>query len=220
MPQAKRLDRAFFDRDTVRVARALLGQRLVRVMADGTRLAGLILETEAYLGPYDLAAHTAGYRRTQRTEPMWMAGGTAYVYLTYGMHHLINIASAGEGVPQAVLIRAVEPVEGQEMMRRYRPIAKRDLELGNGPAKLTQAMAIDGDLNREDLTVSSSLFVEQARSRALPGSRIAVTRRIGIDYAGVWTAAPLRFHIADHPGVSRPPKRLAPPTAGLPVAEV
>ncbi|MEM6551418.1 MAG: DNA-3-methyladenine glycosylase [Planctomycetota bacterium] len=220
MAAAQRLGRDFFNRDTVRVARALLGQRLVRVMPDGTRLAGLILETEAYLGPDDLAAHTAGYRRTERTEPMWMAGGTAYVFLTYGMHHLLNVSTAGEGVPQAVLIRAIEPVEGLDAMRSHRPAARYDTDLGSGPAKLTQAMAIDRELDRDDLTTSPRLFIEQARHRALPSTQIAVTRRIGIDYAGAWAAAPLRFHIADHPGVSRPPRRLSPPTSGLPACEV
>ncbi|MEM1210823.1 MAG: DNA-3-methyladenine glycosylase [Planctomycetota bacterium] len=220
MAGTPKLGRDFFERETVRVARALLGQRLVRVMPDGTRLAGLILETEAYLGPDDLAAHTAGYRRTERTEPMWMAGGTAYVFLTYGMHHLLNISTVGEGVPQAVLIRAIEPTEGLSVMRRYRPAARRERDLGNGPAKLSQAMAIDRAFDREDLAGSGRLFVERARSRVLPSKRITVTRRIGIDYADAWAAAPLRFHVAGHPGVSRPPKRLAPPLAGLPVAEV
>ena len=115
----ERLERDFFARRTETVARDLIGRVLVAVVR-GRRRAGVIVETEAYLGVKDRAAHTFGGRRTERNEPMWMDAGTAYVYFTYGMHHCMNLSTVGEGVPEAVLIRALEPVEGIQAMRRAR----------------------------------------------------------------------------------------------------
>jgi len=204
--KSAKLNHDFFARDTVTVARALLGQRLVRILADGTRLAGIILETEAYLGPHDQAAHSHNWRRTDRTEPMWMAPGTSYVFLTYGMHHCLNVSTVREGLPQAVLLRAAEPTEGLDQMRALRGKDSdfRRQELCNGPAKLTQAFDIDRGHDRIDLTASDALFIEQLRQRALPKSKINASPRVGIDYAGDWVDKPLRMSIRDHPGVSRP----------------
>src|SRR5690606_28960799 len=117
--------REFYRRDPVTVARALLGQRLVRV-AQGVRTAGLIVEVEAYLGIPDKAAHTCGGRRTPRNESMWGDGGHAYIYFTYGMHHCMNVVAGAPGSPVAVLLRALEPVEGLEAMYARRSKAKRD----------------------------------------------------------------------------------------------
>jgi DNA-3-methyladenine glycosylase len=197
-----RFDRDFFRRDPVRVARAMLGQRLVRVL-DGKRLAGVIVETEAYLGISDQAAHTFGGRRTKRNESMWGDGGHAYVYFTYGMHHCVNVVAGRTGQPVAVLLRALEPVEGLEVMRGRRLKAKRDTDLCSGPAKLTAALAIDRELDGADLVSSRTLFLECLRRRALPGSHIAVSPRIGIDYAKQWKDRPLRFYIRGNPHVSR-----------------
>ncbi len=191
-----------FSADPITVARRLLGQRLVRVI-NGQRLAGTIVEVEAYLGADDAAAHTYRGRRTARNAAMYLPGGHAYVYFTYGMHHCLNIVcgKADEGV--AVLLRAIHPTEGLKRMHRNRPSAKRESDLCSGPAKLTQALAIDRSLNEIDMRASRSLFMERLRSRALPPSRIVCTRRVGVSYAQEWADRPLRFLIKDTPWASR-----------------
>ncbi|MBX2851576.1 MAG: DNA-3-methyladenine glycosylase [Phycisphaeraceae bacterium] len=199
-----RLTRSFLQRDTVTVARGLLGQLLVRQLEDGTRLSGLIVETEAYLGPDDRAAHTYNHHRSPRNESMWQQAATAYVYFTYGMHHCINIVTRDEHSPQAVLIRALQPVENGEAMRLARPKAKRDTDLCSGPAKLCEALAIDRGLDGIDLTSSEALWLERARQRAMPASRIAVGPRIGIANSGDWADKPLRFAVRNNPHVSKP----------------
>lgn len=196
----ERLDHAFYQRDPVTVARALLGQRLVRVV-DGERLAGLIVETEAYLGRVDKAAHS--YRgRTARNASMWRSGGHAYVYFIYGMHWCMNVVAGRENEPVAVLLRALEPTEGLETMHSRRPAARSDQGLCSGPGKLCQALAIDRELDGEDLVTSPRLFVERVRKRAHPSRAIQVTPRVGVAYAEDWASAPLRFHLLS-PHVSR-----------------
>ncbi|MHC4415296.1 MAG: DNA-3-methyladenine glycosylase [Planctomycetota bacterium] len=192
---------AFFH-DPVRVARRLLGQRLVRVL-DRRRLAGIIVEVEAYLGPPDKAAHTYGGRRTARNASMYLAGGHAYVYFTYGMHHCLNVVcgEAGDGV--AVLVRALEPTEGLQAMFAHRPKARRASDLCSGPAKLTQALSVGRGLDGVDLRTSRSLFIEQLRRCPLAAGRIVAGPRVGVQYAGEWAHRPLRFHIKDNPHVSR-----------------
>ncbi len=193
-----------FANDPITVARRLLGQRLVRVI-NRQRLAGTIVEVEAYLGAVDAAAHTYRGRRTKRNEAMYLPGGHAYVYFTYGMHHCLNVVcgKADEGV--AVLVRAIEPTEGLARMYRNRPTAKREFDLCSGPAKLTQALEIDRALNGSDLRTSKSLFIEQVRPRTLPQSRILRRERIGVGYAREWADRPLRFLIKGNPWVSRGP---------------
>lgn len=201
-----RLAREFFRRDPVTLARALLGQSLVRMLDDGTRLAGRIVEVEAYLGVPDLGAHTAGGRRTARNESMYGDGGTAYVYFTYGMHHCLNVVAETVGEPTAVLIRAVEPTEGTDVMRRLRARKLsaerlRSTDLCSGPAKLTEAMSIGRDLDGEDLVTSQRLFVEPGPS--VTAENITTTERIGIAYAKEWADKPLRFYIKENAYVSR-----------------
>ncbi len=198
-----RLTRTFYQRNTVTVARALLGQRLVCIN-NGLRTSGIIVETEAYLGVRDLAAHTCNGRRTTRNHSMWQDGGTAYIYFTYGMHYCMNVVSRIPDVPEAVLIRALEPVEGLELIRRRRPAARRDTDLCSGPAKLCQALAIDRTLDGTDLVTSSELFIEQNRKKTFPNKDITVARRIGVDYAGHWADKPLRFYLKNNPHVSKP----------------
>lgn len=189
----ERLPRSFFRRDAVTVARSLLGQRLVHV-SGGVRTAGIIVETEAYLGRVDKAAHS--YRgRTARNASMFAEGGHAYVYFIYGMHFCMNVVAGREDDPVAVLLRALEPAEGLERMRERRPAARRDRDLCSGPGKLCQAMAIDGSLDGEDLVRSGHLFVERLRHRAHPSRHIRVTHRVGVGYAEEWAAEPLRFHL-------------------------
>ncbi|UCD74135.1 MAG: DNA-3-methyladenine glycosylase [Phycisphaerales bacterium] len=192
-----------FDSDPETLARRLLGQRLVRIL-DGVRLAGIIVETEAYLGLEDRAAHTFNGLRTARNESMYLPGGHAYVYFTYGMHHCLNVVcgAAGEGV--AVLIRAIEPTEGLAEMRARRRAARKDTDLCSGPAKLTQALGIDRTLDGANLLQSHILLLERLRSRALPESRIVRSPRVGVTYAGDWARRPLRFHIRKNRFVSRP----------------
>lgn len=191
----------FFRRDSVTVARALLGQKLVRVI-DGQTLAGVIVETEAYLGPRDRAAHSYGGRRTARNESMYLPGGHAYVYFTYGMHHCMNVVAGEADDPAAVLIRALEPIEGVEHMRMNRPAARRDTDLCSGPGKLCQAMRIDRALDGVDLVTDERIRIELVRSRAMRGDRIGVAARVGIDYAGEWAGKPLRFFVRGSPHVS------------------
>ncbi len=219
-PIHQRLPESFFRRDAVTVARALLGQRLVR-QDRGKRTAGIIVETEAYLGTEDQAAHTANGRRTARNESMWAAGGRAYVYFTYGMHHCMNVVAGRADEPVAVLIRALEPVEGIEIMRRRRigrqsgirkkTAGKRtgagDTHLCSGPAKLCQALAIDRCLDGADLIEGPDLYLEMLRHRAYRSSDIRVGPRIGVDYAGPWAAKPLRFSLGDNIHVSKPHSR-------------
>ena len=198
-----RLPQSFYQRDAASLARVLLGQRLVRIH-DGQRLAGTIVETEAYLGVHDWASHTFGGRRTPRVEAMWGPPGTAYVYFTYGMHHCVNVTAENPddpGNPEAVLIRALEPTEGLADMRTRRIKAKRDTDLCSGPAKLTQALAIDRSLDGTDLLTAPHFSIEAGA--AVPEGKIVATPRIGIASAGDWVDRPLRFFIAGNPHVSR-----------------
>ncbi|MHC4946934.1 MAG: DNA-3-methyladenine glycosylase [Planctomycetota bacterium] len=191
---------AAFRDDPVTVARALLGQTLVRVLA-GQRLAGRIVEVEAYLGAVDRAAHTWGGRRTPRNESMYLPGGHAYVYFTYGMHHCLNVVCGARDEGVAVLLRALEPAEGTEAMFARRRAARRETDLCSGPARLTQALAIDRALDGIDLRTSGELFIER-RSRPA-GRRVVASPRVGVDYAGAWARRHLRFHLAGNPHCSR-----------------
>jgi DNA-3-methyladenine glycosylase len=183
-----RLGRGFFARDTLTVARELLGQRLVRV-AGGRRLSGRIMEVEAYIGEEDTACH-ASVGRTQRTEVMYGAPGHAYVYFVYGMHHCLNVVTEREGFPAAVLLRAIEPDEGLEVMRCNRA-GRPDAQLTNGPAKLCQALHVDRGLNGVDLCTSQVLFFE--RGMPVQQSEVIATPRVGVRGDEVALNAPWRF---------------------------
>lgn len=195
-----RLPRAFYQRDTETVARELLGQRLVHVV-DGQRLTGLIVETEAYLGVRDRACHSFGDRRTPRTESLYLAGGHAYVYFIYGMHFCFNAVTRREGEPEAVLVRAVEPIEGRDIMRSRRPSARHEVDLTNGPGKLCAAMGITRACDRLSLD-GSELFIEQG-DRTFTDDEIVRTPRIGVAYAQEAAGWPLRFTVQGHPCVSK-----------------
>lgn len=198
----ERLPRSFYRRDVVAVARALLGQRLVRTVR-GCRLTGLIVEVEAYLGVEDQAAHTYNGRHTARNATMWGDGGHAYVYFTYGMHHCVNVVAGRSGQPVAVLLRALAPESGTDQMRRHRTKSRRDIDLCSGPAKLCQALRIDRRLDGSDLVAGDLLFIEKVRHRAHAAKQILARPRVGVDYAGPWAARPLRFFLKDNPHVSR-----------------
>ena len=199
-PPRRRPPRSFFRRDPAWVARELLGHRLVSGVG-GTRTAGIIVETEAYLGITDKAAHTYGGRRTRRNRTMWGAAGHAYVYFVYGMHHCINVVAGETGDPVAVLIRALEPDAGIDTMFERRRRARRATDLCSGPAKLCQALGIDLGLDGEDLT-SSNLLSIASPSRRPPRATIVAAPRVGIAYAEEWQNEPLRFFVAGNPHVS------------------
>jgi len=179
-----KLERDFYARRTLTVARELIGMHLVH--KDGRRLrAGRIVETEAYQGPRDLAAHSARGRRTERTEVMFGPPGHAYVYFIYGVWHCLNVVTGAQETPHAVLIRALEPVRG--------------IERASGPGLLCRAMNIDRRLNDADLC-GDRLWIERPSILAPP--RIARSTRIGVDYAGDWALKPWRFFDADSRHVS------------------
>jgi DNA-3-methyladenine glycosylase len=184
------------------VARDLLGKRLVVPDAAGRRVSGLVVETEAYAAPADKASHAYGGRRTARTETMFRAGGTAYVYFVYGMHHQFNVVTGPEELPHAVLIRAIEPEEGIELMRERRP-AGTDRQLTSGPGKLCRALGITRELDGADL-LGTSVWLEEAGRRVAP-AEIARGPRVGVAYAAEYASRPWRFWLAGNVYVSRPP---------------
>ena len=192
-----KLSRAFYEQSTLVVARQLLGKYLVRQHSDGTTV-GKIVETEAYVGPEDKACH-ASKGRTPRTEVMFGPAGYAYVYLVYGFHHMLNIITESINFPAAVLIRAVEPTDGIDLMKSRRRTDNLH-NLASGPGKLCQAFAIDRKLNGDDLC-GKVLYLED-RGEAV--SRVVTTPRIGVDYAGKWKNKQWRFLIKGNSFVSRP----------------
>ena len=197
----RKLPRDFYTRPNVlTVARELLGRLLVAPATARARVSGIIVETEAYRGPQDRASHAYGGRRTDRTRTMYAMGGTAYVYFVYGMYHQFNVVTNLEDVPHAVLVRALEPVEGIGLMRKRRR-GRSDQSLTNGPGKLCIALGIDRKLDGADL-LGDRVWIEEGRGR-IPPSAIAVGRRIGIDYAEAWVDKPWRFWIRNNPFVSR-----------------
>lgn len=195
-----KLPREFYTRsNVVTVARELLGKLLVVPASDGSRVSGIIVETEAYRGPQDRAAHSYGGRRTKRSETMYGIGGTAYVFFVYGMYYQFNVVTNAEDTPHAVLIRAVEPIEGVDLMRKRRN-GQPDHNLTNGPGKLCIALGIDRKLDSVDL-LGNKVWLEAGEKT--PPRKIASGPRIGIDYAEEWVAKPWRFWVKDNPFVSR-----------------
>ena len=192
------LPRSFYQQDGLALAKGLLGKILLR-RKDGQLTGGRIVETEAYLGAQDPAAHS--YKgNTQRTRIQFGAGGYAYVYLIYGMHCCMNIVAAPEGVPHVVLLRALEPVIGLEWMEQRRH-TNRVQNLCSGPGKLCQAMAIDRSCYGMDL-LGEELWLEDGSE--VSDQRIAVSKRIHIDYAGEAANWPYRFCVADSHYLSAP----------------
>lgn len=202
LARGERLRRAFYTRaDTLAIARDLLGKRLVVPAFEGARVSGRIVEVEAYLGAEDKAAHSFGWRRTARTETMYALGGTVYVFFVYGMHHQFNVVTGPEGQPTAVLVRAVEPEEGIELMLERRAVSK-ERELTSGPGKLCKALGIDRSFDGEDLTKSRRVWLEDAGASLRP-EEIAEGPRIGIAYAAEYALKPWRFWIKGNVFVSR-----------------
>ncbi len=192
-----KLERDFYNRDTVEVARSLLGKELVRVL-DGTELVCRVTETEAYVGRMDKACHAYGYRRTKRTETLFAPPGTAYIYLIYGMYCCLNFVTEPEGEPCAVLIRGAQPVQGADILARNRfgcsyagLTANRRKHFLDGPGKLCRALGLTREQNGLDLT-GNELYV---RDTGYIPADIQVGPRIGIDYAEEAVGLPWRFRI-------------------------
>lgn len=190
---------SFYERPVLLVARDCVGQILVRRTPEGVAR-GRIVECEAYRGPEDLAAHSAGGRRTKRTEAMFGPPGRAYMFLLYGMHWAFNLVVGAVGEPHAILVRALEPLEGRALMAARRGIPEGRRGLTNGPGKLCQAMALDGadygaDLTREELCLEAGTAGPVGRSP-----------RINVDYAGAWAEKPWRFYERGNPWVSVGPR--------------
>lgn len=193
----KPLPRSFYQPDTKAVARSLLGKVLVHKTRDGLTK-GRIVETEAYYGENDPGSHAHGGKRTRRNEAMWGEAGRAYVYFTYGNHHMLNVVTGRKGSASAVLLRAVEPLEGSEVMKRRRG-KDRERDLTNGPGKLTQAFGITLKQNKADLTRGDLTIVEGGPGRF----DIVAASRIGLSAGG---DRKLRFYVKGSGFVSRKSK--------------
>mgnify|MGYP000907705268 FL=1 len=196
----KRLELSFYQRNSVLLAQKLLGKYLIRNIG-GDRIMTKIVETEAYMGPEDKAAHSYNNRRTQRTEVMFGRPGKAYVYMIYGMYYCLNIVAGEEEIPEAVLIRGVEPIEGIEILKQNRKIKGKQINnLTNGPGKLCEALAIDKSLNGSDLVFRNEIYILDSKEKP----DIVKSKRINIDYAEEYVNKLWRFYIRDNIFVSRP----------------
>lgn len=188
--------------DVVAISRSLLGKYLVTNF-DGQRTAGRIVETEAYRGPDDKACHAHLNRFTKRTKVMFEAGGVAYIYLCYGIHHLFNIVTAKADMPHAVLIRAVEPAEGIELMQQRRSMNHQKPQLTAGPGVMSKALGIKKSYTGISLTNPDSPIWIEDRNDQIEKEQICSGPRIGIDYAEECKNWPWRFWIKDNRWVSR-----------------
>ena len=193
-------DENFFTVPCEQLAKTLLGHILCHKIPDSQKICrGRIVETEAYLGGEDKASHSYNGRRTPKNEAMYMKPGTCYVYSIYGIHCCMNISSKGDGA--AVLLRALEPVDGISTMRLNRTACKKDNELCRGPAKLCQAMGISKTHNKIDMTTSSELWIETDIDYKI--NEVVSCARVGINYAEEWVSKPLRFYIKGNKCVSK-----------------
>jgi DNA-3-methyladenine glycosylase len=196
----KKLDNSFYDRpDVVRVARELLGKVLVTEL-EGGRTSGRIVEVEAYNGVVDRASHAWSGRRTRRTEVMYREGGTAYVYLIYGIHHLFNVVTNKKDIPHAVLVRALEPLEGIPLMLKRTGKVRLDHSLTRGPGNLSKAMGL-ATLHTGYSLFEGEIYIGDDGHRVRP-AEIVATPRIGVDYAGPDALLPYRFFEKGNPYVS------------------
>jgi DNA-3-methyladenine glycosylase len=195
LPEYPRLDAAFYRRtDVVQVAKDLLGKYLVTGV-DDRRTVGMITETEAYRGPDDRACHAWNNRCTPRTRVMFEAGGLAYVYLCYGIHHLFNVVTGEEQMPHAVLIRAVQPVENIALMLARRGMRRESPKLSHGPGTLSQALGIHSSMSGTSLLSEDSLIWLEDAGVQVEAAKIMAGPRIGVDYAGADALRPWRFRI-------------------------
>ena len=192
------LTQRFYEKDVIAVSQELLGKILVHASPEGLT-SGIIVETEAYRGPEDLAAHSALGRRTERVEQMYGEKGRAYIYFIYGMYWCFNVTAGNiSGKPEAVLVRALEPLQGKDLMAKRRE-TPNVLNFTNGPAKLCMAMGLSKAQNKADLT-DQPLYIKNAPS--VPAENVIATTRIGVDYSGEWKDKPWRFYVKNSQYVS------------------
>lgn len=194
------LQRSFYERCVLTIAKELLGKIIVHESPEGTT-AGMVVETEAYRGPEDKAAHSYGGRRTARNDVMYGEKGHAYVYFIYGMYFCVNITAGNvPGKPEAILLRALEPVAGEEIMAgRRRFVLGQRANLTNGPGRLCMAMGITKTQNKMNLT-APPLYVKDAPP--IPQNEIVETTRVGVEYSEEWKSRPWRFYIKGNKYVS------------------
>lgn len=198
--KGKKLSRRFYEKDdVVSISRQLLGKILCTEF-DGVLTSGLITETEAYCGRNDKACHANNGLRTARTETMYGRGGTAYVYLCYGIHHLFNVVTNRSGIADAVLIRSVQPLNGSSMILNRRNRDRLKPDVSNGPGKLTMALGITTDYDGADLR-GNRIWIED-RGISYSAIQISSSPRIGVDYAGKDAKKPWRFFVKDSEWVS------------------
>lgn len=191
----------YLNQDVIFLAKDLLGKILFTEI-DGQITAGVIVETEAYFGVVDKASHAYGGRRTERTETLYGQGGVSYVYLCYGIHHLFNVVTSVEGEPHAVLVRAVEPLLGQEIMELRRKMSFTKPAISSGPGSAAKALGIDRNFNRKDLT-ENEVWIEDHGIRFSP-EEIVAGPRIGVAYAQEDALLPWRFYVKGNTYVSKP----------------
>ena len=202
----RKLTPAYYQNPDVEfMAKDLLG-KILYTNKNGELTAGIITETEAYFGIDDKASHAYGNRRTARTEIMYAAGGSAYVYLCYGIHYLLNIVVSGSDDPKCVLIRAVEPFSGREIIEQRRKMSVQKTAVSSGPGSLSKALGIDSSFNGNDLS-GDNIWIEDVGNRYAP-DEIAAVPRIGISYAQEHALLPLRFYIKNNKFVSKKVKFL------------
>ncbi len=195
-----RFDKSFFEKDALTVAEELLGHFLVR-KAEGGNIISMIVETEAYMGPEDKACHAYNNKCTERTSPMFMSGGYAYIYMIYGLNYCLNIVTHKENVPHAVLIRAVEPLTRLDIVSERRKKISSIKDYTNGPGKLAKALDIDISLNRCDVMSGEELYIEKNINK--PSFSIVSKPRVNIDYAAEYKDVPWRKYIEGNLFISK-----------------
>lgn len=191
------------NQNVVEVSRNLLGKYLF-TRIDGLVTGGYIVETEAYNGPIDRASHAYGNKRTPRTETMFMPGGVAYIYLCYGIHEMLNIVASVENEPLAILIRAINPTVGLDIMQSRRNMAIIKPNITMGPGSAAKALGISRKIN--GISLQSDILWLEDRGLAFADNQVAVVPRIGVDYAKEDALLPYRFYVKGNPYVSRPVK--------------
>ena len=193
----------YLNEDVIFLAKDLLGKVLFTEI-DGDTSAGIVVETEAYFGIHDKASHAYGGRRSDRTETLYQQGGIAYVYLCYGIHHLFNVVTGIEDAPHAVLVRAIEPLIGKEIMELRRNMPATKPAVSSGPGSAAKALGIDSSFNKKDLT-GEEVWIEDHGIRYAT-DEIAATPRVGVAYAQEDALLPWRFFVKGNKYVSKPNK--------------
>ncbi|HEY8781421.1 MAG TPA: DNA-3-methyladenine glycosylase [Mucilaginibacter sp.] len=199
----KLIESYYHSSDVVALSKDLLGKYLFTYI-DGITTGGYIVETEAYNGVIDRASHAFGNRQTARTKTMFMQGGVAYVYLCYGIHEMFNIVTSVEGQPHAILIRAIHPTEGLDIMMFRRKMQTAKPTITSGPGSVAKALGISRNINAFSLQ-SNTIWIED-KGIVFPDESIASVPRVGVSYAGEDALLPFRFYVKCNPYVSKPNK--------------